>query len=81
MQHGSQRWDDGKSPAEAFQDLGLATITPRDVSRIHSDLRAAQVEVVASRMRWAALLQETDTVRASGAARKALRYSSSLLDG
>eukprot|EP00904_Undaria_pinnatifida_P008533 jgi/Undpi1/480/HiC_scaffold_10.g03946.m1 len=60
--HGSQRWDDGKSPAEAFQDLGLATITPKDVSRIHSDLRAAQVEVVASRIRWAALLQETDTL-------------------
>ncbi|CAM9213039.1 unnamed protein product [Laminaria digitata] len=60
--HGSQRWDDGKSPAAAFQELGLSTITPRDVSRIHSDLRAAQVEVVASRIRWAALLQETDTL-------------------
>lgn len=65
-QHGSQRWDDGRTPADAFRDLGLATITAADASRLHSDLRAAQVKVVASKMKWASLLKETDTVSSSG---------------
>lgn len=63
LQHGSRRWDDGRTPAEAFRDLGLTTLTTQDAARLHSDLRAAQVKVVASRMKWAALLKETDTVR------------------
>ena len=64
-QHGSQRWDDGRTPEEALKDLGVSRLSPRDAARLHSDLRAAQVNVVASRMKWAALLKETDTVSQS----------------
>lgn len=43
----------------------MSRLSPRDAARLHSSLRAAQVNVVASRMKWAALLKETDTVRES----------------
>ncbi|CAM9732413.1 unnamed protein product, partial [Hapterophycus canaliculatus] len=62
-QHGSKRWDDGRTPEEALKDLGVSKLSPRDASRLHSDLRAAQVNVVASRMKWEALLKETDTLQ------------------
>eukprot|EP00752_Nemacystus_decipiens_P001283 g1277.t1 len=60
--HGSQRWDDGRTPEEALRDLGVSRLSPQDAARLHSDLRAAQVNVVSSRMKWAALLKETDTL-------------------
>lgn len=68
-QNGSQRWDDGRTPDEALKDLGVSRLSPQDAARLHSDLRAAQVSVVASRMKWAALLKETDTVSELGDAR------------
>ncbi|CAN0298049.1 unnamed protein product [Pylaiella littoralis] len=60
--HGSQRWDAGRTPEEALKDLGMSSLSPEDAARLHSELRAAQVNVVASRMKWAALLKETDTL-------------------
>lgn len=47
----------------------MSRLSPRDASRLHSDLRAAQVNVVSSRMKWAALLKETDTVSRRGRSR------------
>lgn len=47
-----------------MKDLGVSVLSPRDASKLHSELRAAQVNVVASRMKWAALLKEADTVSA-----------------
>lgn len=78
-QHGSQRWDDGRTPEEALKDLGVSRISPRDASRLHSELRAAQVNVVASRMKWAALLKETDTV--SGHSSYSLGWVGGLMGG
>lgn len=72
-QHGSQRWDDGRTPEEALKDLGVSRLSPRDAAKLHSDLRAAQVSVVASRMKWAALLKETDTVSRRGPSRGGCR--------
>ncbi|CAM9512871.1 unnamed protein product [Ectocarpus sp. 12 AP-2014] len=60
--NGSKRWDEGRTPEDALKDLGVSRLTPRDAARLHSSLRAAQVNVVASRMKWAALLKETDTL-------------------
>lgn len=61
-QHGSRRWDDGRTSSQGFRELGVTMVTPKDAARLHSDLRAAQVKVVAARRRWAFLLRETDTV-------------------
>lgn len=63
IQHGSQRWDDGRTPAEALKDLGVASLSAKDAARLHSNLRATQMKVVAARLRWESLLRETDTVR------------------
>lgn len=63
FQNRGQRWDEGRTAAEAFKELGVSTLSAKDASRIHSELRAAQMKVVASKMRWEALLRETDAVR------------------
>ncbi|CAN0068755.1 unnamed protein product [Ascophyllum nodosum] len=60
---GNRKPNGVRTPTEALRHLGLVVLTPRDAARLHSDLRAAQVKVVAMRAKWMALVRKTQTLQ------------------